>query len=617
MIELLFLALACLARTEQPSAPSPIAGPLRDLPWGQLNFLHTTDTHGWHAGHLQEPSFSADWGDYVSFAKHLRDKADADGSDMLLVDTGDRIEGNGLYDGSHPKGRYTYDIVKEQAIDLVCIGNHELYKANSSDNEFFLTVPNFKDSYLSSDVDIYNPKSDAFEPLAPRFKKFTTKNQGIRILAFGFLFDFAGNANNSKVQPVAETIEEKWFQEALRDRDIDLILVFGHVGLRMPEFQLLFKTIRSVQWDTPIQFFGGHTHVRDYVTYDKKSAGIESGRYMETLGFMSVSGLSTSNKSVNAAATLSFNRRYIDNNLFSMYHHSNTNSSTFPTEHGKNVSSQITSARNDLNLDKTRGCAPRDFWVNRAPFPDKSSIFSLLQDRILPDTVAKSSRVAKDGKKALALTNTGALRFDIFAGPFTRDTEFLVSPFTSGLKYLPDVKYSSAKRVLELLNNEGPVLDSISTELGMPSWTLVPPEQISRKQVIVNENKSDGSWGRTLSTHNHQEFLGQADKTELTPGYTTSDDLGDDGDDTVHAPINFYEVPNCIQAAVGFDIAETGDGEPEAVDLVYNEFIEPWLLLALKYLGERYERGDAGVYLNKTFTDIITEWVQENWACRE
>ena len=38
----------------QPSAAPPVTAPLRELPWGQLNFLQTTDTHGWHAGHLQE-----------------------------------------------------------------------------------------------------------------------------------------------------------------------------------------------------------------------------------------------------------------------------------------------------------------------------------------------------------------------------------------------------------------------------------------------------------------------------------------------------------------------------------------------------------------------------------
>jgi 2',3'-cyclic-nucleotide 2'-phosphodiesterase (5'-nucleotidase family) len=46
--------LAAAAKAEQPSAPKPVAAPMRSLPWGNLNFLQTTDTHGWHAGHLQE-----------------------------------------------------------------------------------------------------------------------------------------------------------------------------------------------------------------------------------------------------------------------------------------------------------------------------------------------------------------------------------------------------------------------------------------------------------------------------------------------------------------------------------------------------------------------------------
>lgn len=48
------LALPSVIQASQPSVPPPVAASLRDLPWGQLNFLHTTDTHGWHAGHLQE-----------------------------------------------------------------------------------------------------------------------------------------------------------------------------------------------------------------------------------------------------------------------------------------------------------------------------------------------------------------------------------------------------------------------------------------------------------------------------------------------------------------------------------------------------------------------------------
>lgn len=115
---------------------------------------------------------------------------------------------------------------------------------------------------MASNLDIYNPKTGKIEPLAPRFKKFTTKSQGIRILAFGFIFDFTGNANNTVVQKVEDTVKEEWFKEALTDRDLDLIIVFGHVDIRSPEYTLLFKTIRSAQWDTPIQFFGGHSHIR-------------------------------------------------------------------------------------------------------------------------------------------------------------------------------------------------------------------------------------------------------------------------------------------------------------------------------------------------------------------
>ena len=57
MIVRLLLQVAILPAVTlaaQPSAALPVSAPLRDLPWGQLNFLHTTDTHGWHAGHLQE-----------------------------------------------------------------------------------------------------------------------------------------------------------------------------------------------------------------------------------------------------------------------------------------------------------------------------------------------------------------------------------------------------------------------------------------------------------------------------------------------------------------------------------------------------------------------------------
>ncbi|CAI6340350.1 unnamed protein product [Periconia digitata] len=657
---LILVALFGGALAAQPSAPDPVAAPLRELPWGQLNFLHTTDIHGWWGGHLQEASYSSDWGDYISFAKHLRDRADADGTDLILVDTGDRIEGNAIYDSSKPRGKFTYEIAKEQTIDLICSGNHELYKAESADGEFYHTVPDFKDNYLASNLDIINPETGGRQPLAQRYKKFTTKNQGIRILAFGFIFDFTGNDKNTFVQRVEDTVKEEWFREAIKDKEVDLILVYGHVDIRSQEYALLYSTIRDAHWDTPIQFFGGHSHIRDYHIFDSGSVALESGRYMETLGFMSISGITTSrhqNPNTNSKKrTLQFQRRYIDNNLFSMHHHSGKNATTFPTQHGLNVSLAIGSARKSLSLNHIYGCAPRDLFVSRRPYPHNESIFTWLETELLPQSIKSRD----PSKKALVIMNTGGIRFDVFKGPFTKDTKFLVSPFTSGIAYLKDVPYTAAKRVIKLLNNAGPILSSTNDA---NATFLLPPEHVAAARyrphlfdssptdpsehpnqdgmldfasVDLGTRQHQGNQQPLRDTHHHHA---STEPPPLIPGYTTHDDAGSDGDDTIHAPIQFYNVPNCIQAAVGFspasvsgsgsssdsagpdswvDGAEMVDGdesEPEVVDIMYNEFIEKWVLLALAYLGESYSAEDSHLYEDgKSFTDIMTDWVEGHWG---
>lgn len=39
-----------ISRRMQPGAPNATVQPRAPLEWGQLNFLHTTDTHGWLEG---------------------------------------------------------------------------------------------------------------------------------------------------------------------------------------------------------------------------------------------------------------------------------------------------------------------------------------------------------------------------------------------------------------------------------------------------------------------------------------------------------------------------------------------------------------------------------------
>ncbi len=524
----------------------------------------------------------------------MRQQADEQGSDLLLIDSGDRIEGNGLYDASDPKGKWTFEIFKEQDIDVLCAGNHELYKQNSSENEYFTTVPDFKGNYLASNIDIVDPRTGELVPLAPRYRKFTTKHQGIRIIAFGFLFNFEGNYNNTVVQPVEDTIKEAWFQEAIRDREVDLFLVNGHVPVRSNEFTDIFNSIRDVQWDTPIQFFGGHTHIRDYKQYDSKSYALESGRYMETIGFMSIDGIEIGRKNKpQLTAGPQFSRRYIDNNLLSFLHHTGLNESTFPTDHGKNVSEMITHARKTLNLDLKHGCAPSDLWLNRASYPSNDSVITWLEEQVIPDIVEDKSR--KETPRVVII-NTGAIRFDVFKGPFTRDTTFIVSPFTTGFRYIKEVPYKTANKLLALLNSKGPVLEQLGASL------LAPPEQLAYTEDRI---------AATSLEYQHSEQVHLGAKTSLTPGYTTHDDAGTDGDDTLHSPISFYRVPNCVQSEIAFPQEGT---VPTTVDLVFLEFIQPWILLALKFFGEEFELKDTESYMEGIdFTTLITNWVEIHW----
>ena len=75
-------------RRMQPDALNASTSPKAPLAWGQLNVLHTTDTHGWLEGHLKERNYGADWGDFVSFSKDMKKRADQYKVDLLLVDTG-------------------------------------------------------------------------------------------------------------------------------------------------------------------------------------------------------------------------------------------------------------------------------------------------------------------------------------------------------------------------------------------------------------------------------------------------------------------------------------------------------------------------------------------------
>ncbi|KAK0633220.1 Metallo-dependent phosphatase-like protein [Immersiella caudata] len=590
----------------QPSAVMPEQQPLRNLDWGKLNFLQTTDTHGWLGGHLTEPSYSADWGDYVSFAQHMRRMADEKGVDLLLVDAGDRVEGNGLYDSSTPKGLYLYDIYRQQDIDIICPGNHELYKGYAVDGEHDHTVPNYQNNYIASNVDYVNSTTRVREPLAPRYRKFKTKNQGIEVVAFGFLFNFReANITNSLVQTVEDTVKEEWFQQAIRE-DPDVFVVNGHVGVEMSEFNnTLYRAIRDVNPETPIVFLGGHVHVRNATMYDERAIAVASGRYFETIGWVSMDGPLKREKTPSPrphdTGKITFSRRYIDTNVLGFYHHTGLTKETFDTERGKNTTAMITAAREAMDLEEFFGCAPQSYWMTRYPYGDKNNIYTFLEQELLAEIAVFKERV---DVPRLVLINTGALRFDIFEGRFTRDSMVNMCPFTNGWVYIPDMPYADAKHVADVLLHWEDWFPDQSRQylmlLGIPTCELN-----ARRETFIAPRDAMKLSGRAAG----QVQLSGSDY-KILPGHTTVDGMGSDGDDTIHETYSYYTPPSVVTTEVGIQERET----PEKVDFVFISFMKKHVLSVFKNLNSTYGEDDMKDYGEYKLDGGIYDWVRMHWS---
>ncbi|THV06286.1 hypothetical protein K435DRAFT_789690 [Dendrothele bispora CBS 962.96] len=83
------------------STPSGLTPPTRPLQWGDINVIHTTDTHGWFLGHQKisfpESNYSGDLGDLAFFVSRMKEIALQKDLDLLLIDSGDLHDGTGLW----------------------------------------------------------------------------------------------------------------------------------------------------------------------------------------------------------------------------------------------------------------------------------------------------------------------------------------------------------------------------------------------------------------------------------------------------------------------------------------------------------------------------------------
>lgn len=620
-VALVASALACgdhdhshFAKRQQIEAPNSTSLPRGQLPWGKLNFLHTTDTHGWLEGHLKEANYGADFGDLTSFISHMRDEADRRNVDLLLVDSGDLHDGNGLSDTTTPDGTFTDSLIEKVNYDILTIGNHELYVPAVTEDVYKNFAPKWKGKYLTSNVNYTVPGSNTSTPIGSLYRSFKTK-RGVSVTATGFLFNFTGNGNNSIVQPVAQAVAMPWFQNMLatEGNKTDVFVVAGHTPIRNPEFQSVLSAIRAKFPVKPVIFLGGHTHIRDFAIFDANSYALESGRYLETVGFMGIDGFKTPSSGKN----LTVGRRYLDNNRATYEYHTGTTDGgkkgkgktgkdaskpkkggAFDTPLGVSITKQIAQGRKQLNTTFLFGCAPQSYYLSAVPPSDNASIFNLLSNDVLPKAVANTT----NNPNYQILINAGSQRFDLFKGPFTLDDSFIVSPFTDYFQYLPGIKFSTVQKVLPYLNN----YSGGSSKVKRDQSYAMPH---SSTMFSVDEHYK--SWLEANYMHYVSNANVAAANTSLTPGYVTMDDgtniasIGP-GDDTVHSAIPFYNSPEYI----GTPLDNSTD--PNAsFDLVFFDFFASSVVKAVnKISGSNYTTANVKSYP----TDVLAQTMLNKYA---
>lgn len=607
---------------QQPSVATPPLiddSEIRDLTWGQLNFLHTTDTHGWLPGHLLEPQFSADLGDYISFIHHMKRQAADYGVDLLVIDSGDRHDGNGLSDATVPDGEVSERVFMNVDFDVVTIGNHELYKADVAVQEFELVRPHYGEKFVVSNVDIL--VNDEWVPMGAKYRIFTTENQQLKVLAFAFLFNFKLNADNTRVTMVQDAITQDWFKEALQTPGLDVIVLAGHIPPRFfTETETIIKAIRQVLPDIAIQGLGGHSHIRDYRVYDHRAVALQSGRFMETVGWASINNIGPNS---NVSEGLNPSRSYIDFNLRTLTYHSKTTANIsavsqkrpfFHIEKGIWVSQQIADYRQDLNLNEFITCVPQNYFTNRAKYPGKNNLFTLLQNDVLP-LLSSQDYPDREEIPRFIIANTGSIRFDLFRGPFTRDTGFSISPFNNQWLFIPSVDIQVAKRILPKLNHRDQILplmmrlarifrlakqgkefDREYIELGPPDCRGHLEEIESWKEIDPEEYEMEHE--QELAQHSLQV------SKEKSFGYVTYDDLGHSGDDTVHKAWPYNLLPNAVQTEQNIKPTTT------EVDVIFFDFLRPFIEESLKEIGHEDLMGGIDRYSNETVIQLFPKYFQ-------
>ncbi|KAG8795423.1 hypothetical protein FRC12_014586 [Ceratobasidium sp. 428] len=200
---------------------------------------------------------------------------------------------------------------------------------------------------------------------------------------------------------------------------------------------------------------------------------------------------------------------------------------------------------------------------------------------------------ARANVSRVPVLDTGSQRFDIYSGPFTRNDQFIVSPFTNIVQYLPGVPAQIATQVTGRLN-------------GKTATKRSQEEEYERGEFKYRYSK----WKR--EQYENYEFTER--DAQLSLGYVTTDKCPGVGDDVPHTPMQHYDPPKYVSPPLSPDI------QPDTpVDLVFFDFYAAKVLTIVNSLNtnKTYAASDVQGWgaTGPLITNAIYEaFVKEAWG---
>ena len=269
--------------------------------------------------------------------------------------------------------------------------------------------------------------------------------------------------------------------------------------------------------------------------------------------------------------------------------------------------------------------------LRSAPYPSPNSLLNLFIENVRAvlrylcmylDTVpyqAAPAALAINNSRAsipnLMITNSGSQRFDLYAGPFTKNDQLTVSPFSDSFLFLSNVTLSDAKKILPALNGI-----SGTSRRGLP-------ELEEREKIFYEKGHVDKRYMEWLEEMDRRGVEKRAAQN-LTLGYVTQDvsftsfhavktfkkykiiqSCPGVGDDVLHAPLPFNPIPNFI----GSKPPNVSDATP--IDLVFVDFIESELLSILNKVqsAKNYTSTNVQTYSPILANAVLGYYAQTAW----